>query len=293
MLFRSPAIERHLRSFLDEDGNLRYEDPHSRPADGRIYSAEMATLPFAAMARVWPDHPALDVAIQWWLDTVNKAGGVRSHANLTAEGSYIVAYPLAVVAGVRRREDLARLAVEHLLARRERLFVDGALYQQRRLDGRYAFRNWARGCAWYILGLTRSLIELGDFPERALLEDALREVVQWILQFQRADGLWSCYVDEPETGPETSGSSGIAAALAKGAVHGLLPHSAFEAARRTLAALEGYLTPDGFLTGVCQMNKGGEPLQRGGYRVISQMGMGLMAQLLATVRAQRLGPASP
>lgn len=278
-----PAIERHLRSFLDAEGNLRYEDPYSRPADGRIYSVEMATLPFATIARIWPDHPALDVAIAWWQDTVDKTGGVRSHANLTAEGSYIVAYPLAVTAAARGREDLARLAVEHLLARRERLFDGEALYQQRRLDGRYAFRNWARGCAWYILGLTRSLIELGDVPERAQLIDALREVAGWLLRFQRADGLWSCYIDEPETGAETSGSAGIAAALAKGALHGLLPHSALDAARRTLRALEKYLTPDGFLTGVCQMNKGGETLQRSGYRVISQMGMGLMAQLYATL----------
>jgi hypothetical protein len=63
----------------------------------------------------------------------------------------------------------------------------------------------------------------------------------------------------------------------------MLPASMRPAARRTLKALEGQLTPDGFLGGVAQSNRGGEALQRGGYRVISQMAMGLMGQLIAAV----------
>ncbi len=280
-----PVIERHLNSFLDPQGRLRYEDPRSVPADGRIYSAEMATLPFATLARVWPDHPAINVAIDWWLETVDGERGIIGHSNLTAEGSYVTAYPLAVVARIHGRTDLARLAVQHLLARKERLFDGQALYQQRRIDGRFMFRNWARGCAWYILGLARTLAELGDFSERPLLEEELRLVAAWLMRFQRDDGLWSCYIDEPATGVETSGSSGIAAALALGFTNGWLPVEAFASARRTLIALEEFLTPDGFLMGVCQMNKGGEPLQRGGYRVISQMGMGLMSQLLVAIQS--------
>nr|WKN34271.1 hypothetical protein K4G66_17985 [Tunicatimonas sp. TK19036] len=42
-----------------------------------------------------------------------------------------------------------------------------------------------------------------------------------------------------------------------------------------------YLTSDGLLDGVAQSNRGGEALQRSDYRVISQIGMGLMAQLYA------------
>lgn len=44
-----------------------------------------------------------------------------------------------------------------------------------------------------------------------------------------------------------------------------------------------YLTPDGMLTGVAQSNRGGISLQQSDYRVISQMGMGLMAQLAAAL----------
>jgi len=52
-----------------------------------------------------------------------------------------------------------------------------------------------------------------------------------------------------------------------------------------LVGLKTHLTPDGFLGGVSQSNKGGEALQRGSYRVIFQMAMGLMAQLVAALEA--------
>jgi hypothetical protein len=47
--------------------------------------------------------------------------------------------------------------------------------------------------------------------------------------------------------------------------------------------LTRHLTADGLLGGVSQSNKGGEALQRGSYRSIYQMGMGLKAQLIAAL----------
>ncbi|WP_165452360.1 hypothetical protein [Paenibacillus thalictri] len=40
---------------------------------------------------------------------------------------------------------------------------------------------------------------------------------------------------------------------------------------------------DGLLGGVSQTNQSGEEIQRSGYRVLFQMGMGLMAQLGAAL----------
>lgn len=71
--------------------------------------------------------------------------------------------------------------------------------------------------------------------------------------------------------------------LAIGAQQGWLDNTAKSAATRTLAGLQPHLTPDGLLGGVSRANKGGEQLQRGNYRVIYQMGMGLMAQLMAAL----------
>ena len=67
----------------------------------------------------------------------------------------------------------------------------------------------------------------------------------------------------------------------------LMPVTAYDAVKKTLDTLWTCLTPDGLLTGVAQSNRGGEKLQRGSYRVLSQMGMGLMAQLDAAVHRGR------
>ena len=66
---------------------------------------------------------------------------------------------------------------------------------------------------------------------------------------------------------------------------GLAPASVKDVARRAIQGLERYLSPDGFLHGVTQSNKGGEELQRSGYRVFMQMGLGLAVQLAALHRA--------
>ncbi len=63
----------------------------------------------------------------------------------------------------------------------------------------------------------------------------------------------------------------------------MLDQNAAEPARRALQAVQAYLTPDGFLGGVAQVNKAGEALQRSTYRVISQMAMGMMGQLVAAL----------
>jgi hypothetical protein len=69
--------------------------------------------------------------------------------------------------------------------------------------------------------------------------------------------------------------------LAIGAKQGWLDADLGKSADKCLAGLKNHLTPDGFLDGVSQANKGGEPLQRRRYRVIYNMGMGLMVQLIA------------
>ena len=92
-------------------------------------------------------------------------------------------------------------------------------------------------------------------------------------------------MDEREVRPDSSGSAGIAAALALGAKYGMLPAEARLSAQSTLNALLDHLTDDGFLTGVAQSNRDGERLQRDDYRVIFQMGMGLMGQLMAALES--------
>jgi len=276
-------LHAHLRLHLPDDERLIYEDPRSRPSDNEFRSIE-ETLPVALMAFERPRHKAIDLAIDYWMKGRDAEGCVVGGGSTTCEGSYTVAYPMAAVARLRRNGDLEALAIRQLRLRRDRLATADAIVLRRLPDGRTTYRNWARGVAWYMLGLARTLELLRDRKDLDDLRDELRRTVGWVLTLQRSDGLWNCYLDNTATLAETSGSAGIAAAVARAARLGLAGEHQKDAARRTLGALEDRLTPDGFLTGVSQSNRAGEELQRSGYRVISQMGMGLMGQLMAALR---------
>ncbi len=291
------AIRAHWGKFVAEDGGLIYENPRSEPADRRIYGIE-GVLPFAVIAKLSPAHPLLDRAIAFM--TAHRLGddGLIADGPITAEGSYTIAYPLAVLARQRERADLAELAVQNLLIRRRALGIDRGLcwtYQ----DGGRAYEryvNWARACAWHMLGLTRSILELRRMsesirPSTRELEEECRRMAELARSYQGSDGLWSCFVDDAATGVDTSGSAGMAAAIALASGHGLLPGGFLSGAERAYAGLQAYLTPDGLLTGVAQSNRNGEKLQRSGYRVISQMAMGLMGQLGAALGRAQAAPA--
>jgi len=276
-------LHAHLRLHLPDDERLVYEDPRSRPADNEFHSIE-ETLPVALMAFERPRHNAIDLAIAYWMKGRDAEGCVVGGGSTTCEGSYTVAYPMAAVARLRRDRELEDLAIRQLRLRRDRLASADAIVLRRLPDNRTTYRNWARGVAWYMLGLARTLEVLRDRADLEDLRAELRRAVAWVLPLQRPDGLWNCYLDEPPTQAETSGSAGIATAVAKAANLRLVGEHDKDAVRRALAALEDRLTPDGFLSGVSQSNRAGEELQRSGYRVISQMGMGLMGQLMAALR---------
>jgi rhamnogalacturonyl hydrolase YesR len=285
------VITAHLGQFLDEDGQLLYEDLHGRKADGLFTTIE-ATLPLGVIVKLWPNHPVVTRAVAFWDSSGSSAGGpVIDGDTVTAEGSYTVAYPLATVAALLNRQELAEQAIRQVLLRRDWLAEGNHIHlRYHQQTGTHTFRSWARAYAWYMLGMTRTWIELkesryADLPGVNEIEDELLRVAQAALSWRQPDGLWSCFLDEPETGIDTSGSAGIAAALALGARHGLLPQHCLVAAKESLSSLEPYLTPDGILSGVAQHNAGGLELQRCGYRVMSQMGMGLMAQLYAAIHS--------
>jgi rhamnogalacturonyl hydrolase YesR len=280
------AIYQHLGKFLSDTGELVYEDPHSSIHDGRIYGIE-CTLPFATIARFYPEHRLLTLATLFWKERIARHGAVADGKTITAEGMYTVAYPMAVLARQRGNESLALAAVHELRMRRERLLVGDDLYLRfNAVTGERTFRNWSRGVAWYLLGLVRTLIVLEGQPNLSDVQEELERVAQWVVGYQ-SEGLWHCYLDDSDTRPETSGSAGIAAALALGVQSGLLDPELRLYAEQTRTALLPYLTPDGLLTGVSQSNKGGEVLQQSRYRVIKKTGMGLVGILLAALGADR------
>ncbi|MDF9799363.1 unsaturated rhamnogalacturonyl hydrolase [Catalinimonas alkaloidigena] len=268
------TIKVHLDLYFDDQGRLIVEDPKSRIADNIVNNIE-ATLPFAVLARLYPEHPILKKVEQFW-----EKHQQNINATITAEGAYTIAYPMAVLAEAWNRKDLAEAALHQLRLRKKLVFEgDNYLRYYPEKDSR-TYKNWARGLAWYMLGLVRTLSILKDTAEVDDLLEELDRVTQFVLLHQQKNGLWNCFLDNPDTTVDTSGSAGISAAIATGIREGLL-NVPVSKAKATWKGLLPFLTPDGLLSGVAQSNRGGEELQRSDYRVISQMGMGLMGQLYA------------
>ena len=275
------TARQHLALFF-RDGQLVYENHLSAPSDGQLYGIE-GGLPFAALARLEPNSPLLDLAVDFWRSRRRPSGSIQDGPHLSTEGAYTVGYALAEIARARRSEELLRLAMDQVRLRQAGLFDGRELWRTRNDDGHRTNRNWARGIAWQFLGLARTLVVVRERDDIADLVAGLRQLAAWTAAMQRPDGLWSVFADEPALTPDNAGSAGIATALALGHKHGWLGPDARAGAERTLRGLTRHLTADGLLGGVSQSNKGGEALQRGSYRSIYQMGMGLKAQLIAAL----------
>lgn len=273
------ALRRYLRWFLEESGVEAIAD---------FRRGVEQTLPAAAIARIMPRNPVLEQAIAAWRQRRNAAGHIQDGTRIVAETNYTVAYPMLVLAGQRQDRGLRDEAITHLRATRERLQDrDGNLYLRHdERTGERTYLGWARGVAWYTLGLAASLDAMAPAERPQDLLDELRRSLRWALQYQRNDGLWPVFFHEPETAPDSSGSAGVAAALRIATRLGVGEATFPGAARRTLEGCIARLSVHGLLTGVAQSNRreGGPPFQRSSHRVSMQYAMGFLGVLLAETR---------
>ncbi|WP_194975887.1 glycoside hydrolase family 88 protein [Aquiflexum lacus] len=181
------------------------------------------------------------------------------------------------------------MAVNHLVLRKEFLSETNGIYQRSTANRQKSYGNWGRGVAWYLLGIVKTLREFEntDFGDLNELEEIWKDFLKqagFVLGLQNEKGLFYSYIDIPETGVDTSATAGITAAFAWGFCMEILIEEFVKAASLAYHALQEYISEDGFLRSVSQINRGGEELQKGGYRVISQFGMGLVAQLYAGLK---------
>ncbi|HWL53683.1 MAG TPA: glycoside hydrolase family 88 protein [Chthoniobacteraceae bacterium] len=284
------ALEQHWRYFgAGSPNGLFYCDPRSRPVRNAVYGRE-GGLPFASLDVLSALRSAPAFAGIWsrFALAFNAAEAAAGDANdYTAEGCYTVAYPSAVAARLTGDPRLAEAALEVLDRRIGSLWHGGALSQGRTRLGRRTFVNWGRGIAWFLLGIIRSVPYLA---EHVGVEERLRpvfeEVATWVTRFPLLEeGLWASYADDPGSGAETSGSCGIAAALALGVRQEWLPVEMLSLCRTVRQGALAKVNAEGWLGGVSQINRGGDALQRGGYRIHSAMGMGLLGLLDATLQS--------
>lgn len=225
------------------------------------------SLPAAALARLEPTHPELQAIRQRWENHRGPDGAIEEGQRIVAEGSYTVAYPMAVIAVELGDSALAEDAAQQLRLRRDRLRTPGIIWLRHFQEEQRSFPNWARGVAWYLLGLAYTLPLLEELAlDLTDLKREVQEIVDLAIQWQRADGLWGAYLDREACPPDTSGSAGIAAALAKLGKWMAQP-TWTDAAQQAEASLGQRMTEDGLIGGATQHNAGGEALQNGTYRV--------------------------
>jgi hypothetical protein len=282
----------HLEHYFTADG-VRYENFRSQRRC-EVQGTETTNM-FAGLARRRPDHPAVDAVLRFFDERADAdAEGIIRDGAVVAEHNMTVAYPLAVIGAARGEAQRMDQALAQLMVRRQRLDRADGLYLRSMDDGRLTFRHWARGVTWYLLGLVRTLAVLEDagWAVPGVLRSDVGRLAGWLAGLQRPDGLWSCFVDEPETGAETSGSAGIAAALASAAVRGWAGPEARASAGRCAEGLRAWIEPDGLPGGMSPSNKreAGPEVQRSGQRVMGGAATGLIGQLLAALAPGAAGP---
>ena len=280
------TLQNRLDLFLTAK-DLNYEDTKSRPIKNRFHTIE-GTLPVTAIATEKPDHPSVDIALEFWnKHRANEPFGkgvIMDATTCSAEGSYTIAFPMMRIANQRGDKQLAEEALEQIRLRTSLLKDPEGNIHLRNINGNLKMKNWARGITWYYLGLIRTIAEAPEGMDTADLRAEAETVMDFVISHQLPDGLWRNFFDDPDQKIDTSGSAGIAAALALGAKHGILPEKAELAARKTLAGLEQYLTPDGLLTMGTPSNRGNAAM--GNRREIFPVGMGLTAQLIAALEGE-------
>jgi len=277
------ALRRYLRLFLDES---------PREATEAFRRGVEQTLPAAAILRVHREHPTIDDALALWNKRRTAAGIVQDSTRIVAEANYTVAYPMALLGVLRDDPSLRARAIAQLRAARDRLLDPAGAIHLRHDEstGERTYLGWARGVAWYILGLAATLDALPAWEHPRDLKDELHRALAWALQYQRPDGLFCAFLPEPEVAPDTSGSAGIAAAILIAHRHSIAEPPWTRAARRALDGCIARLTPHGFLTGVSQSNKreGGPAFQRSPHRCNMQFGMGFLGVLIGESRRAAL-----
>lgn len=274
-------LRQRLNIYFRDDGSLYYWDHLSHPRLNEFYGVE-ALHPFATLARIFPDHPAIPRGPEFLLSRRSDNGIVCDQGKITSEGFLVVAWVLAACGDALSRFDWIEEGARQARLRINKLVVKNRIVQRVDAYGDAHRVQWARGLAWTLLGLARLLPILRSHHLPCDdLEDSYHQVAQIAMSHQREDGLWSCFIDDPASGIETSGSAGIAAGLALGGV----VDSNLD---MTAKSLKKHLTSDGCLTGISQLNKGDESLQRCAYRVLGHFGTGLFGQFLQAWRGKSL-----
>ncbi|TVY05526.1 glycosyl hydrolase [Paenibacillus cremeus] len=118
--------------------------------------------------------------------------------------------------------------------------------------------KWTRANAWVVIGFPLIVKELkGLVQVPTHLVDQYRALVDGLLTYRAANGLWHTVMDRPEFYQETSGSAGIAAGIMCSVRLGLLDPSYLDHTASTCSAVIGQVDESGLVQSV----SGGTPIK--------------------------------
>lgn len=281
------TLQTHLNHYLVDEKNLIYVDLWARPTDNRFNNLETGNN-FALIAQYRPTHPAVDLYLDYCKKRFDDDMNLLPD-HLTQEGLYTLAYPLTVLGNTRNDLGLLEMGLIEAEERIKHLTTEDAIYRMgsRTKGVEELNRNWSRGVVWFLLGLARTAEQLINSPLKddlrvARLIDAYKQNAAIVLRYQQKDHSWKAFMDLEHTYYESSGTSGLAAALAIGHRLGWLPEFDKSRLNKVYRRLLQSMTPDGFLTHTTQHNAGSyELMQMGEYRVISQYTLGFIGLIKA------------
>ncbi|MEI7025155.1 glycoside hydrolase family 88/105 protein [Paenibacillus sp. y28] len=148
--------------------------------------------------------------------------------------------------------------------------------------------NWARGNAWAAFTMARALdIVHVTHPSFMIIEGSLRDQLAALVRLQTENGLWHTIVNDPDSYEETSGSAGIAAALA---AQGKLYNKAVQ---KALHGILDKIAPDGTVTQVSAgtaVMRDADGYKGVPHKRIQGWGQGLALAFLSSVLQHRQNP---
>ncbi len=169
--------------------------------------------------------------------------GLTRYTRFWADDMYMVGSLQAQAHKSLRDPLYADRGVNHLLAYLQRLQRPDGLVQHHPETPIV----WARGCGWAAAGMTEILLTLPSYNhKRTLLLNAYRNLVDALVKYQAANGMWCQVVDDSEAWPETSGTGMFVFALATGVKERWINCSPYrEAAERGWRALSNHIDSAG------------------------------------------------
>lgn len=113
---------------------------------------------------------------------------------------------------------------------------------------------WGRGNGWMAAGTAELLRSLPlTNPDRPRIMEGYKKMMETLLKYQAADGMWRQLIDDPESWPETSSTGMFTFAMITGVKNGWLDKEVYgAAARKGWLALIAYIEPNGDIREVCE-----------------------------------------